>query len=158
MVVEIQNLRTPSPVHALDDHVFTVGENEIIHIEERTTSGNKPGNIVSYVVSFKDATPTRETVQSAIELMRIFKDISWDFQLLADMRPARLISQLRYVASYSKLIGLIENIHCKHCFVFVDELPPIIGTLLTSTVERIVSALSVPCTIVHLATPITSPR
>jgi hypothetical protein len=89
-------------------------------------------------------------VGETIDLMRIFKDITWDFQIIADMSSARLMSQLRYAASYAALIGLIENPHCKHCFVFISKLPPIIGTLLTSTVENIVSALSVPCTITEV--------
>ena len=138
----------PSPTHAPSDTVFVIGENSIVCIEERTTNASNCREM-SYLVQFKDAAPTEDLVAETVDMMKVFKDISWDFELLADMRSARLVSQLRHASAYSQLIGLIENPHCKHCYVYVNPLPPVVGPLLTTTVERIVSSLSVPCTIVH---------
>lgn len=138
----------PSPHHAADSHVFLIGENDIIRVEERKES-EATDALMTYIVTFKDAPPKPETVDEAIDIMAIFKVIEWDFQLLADMRLAHLTSQLRHVGAYSRLIGLIKNPHCKQCFVYMQEVPPIIGSLLTSTIESIVNALCVPCSIVH---------
>ena len=142
------NAYIPSPHHAADAHVFLIGENEIIRVEERKES-EATGTLMTYIVSFKDAPPKPETVEEAIEIMAIFKLIEWDFQLLADMRLAHLTSQLRHAGAYSRLIGLIKNPHCKQCFVYMTQVSPIIGSLFTSTIESIVHALCVPCSIIN---------
>jgi hypothetical protein len=138
-------LSTPDPMHSETDHVFIIGENDIIRVEERKSRDKS----ICYLVRFKNAAPTAELVQGAIDIMRIFRDIEWDFQLLCDMRSAQLMSQLVYSPTYYKLIGLIKNPHCRRCYVYVRPLPVIFGPIFTSTISEIVGALGVPCNIVE---------
>ncbi len=137
--------RHPTLSYNKNDRIFVIGENEIVRVEERRSNTQ----LMVYVVQFKAGDPTTKNVDEAIDIMRIFKEIVWDFHLLADMRNANLMAQMGYIKSYFRLIGMIENPHCKHCYVYIKNLPPLIGTVITRTVEQIVTALSVPCQIVH---------
>ena len=141
---------SPSPNHDVDDRVFLIADGGIIRIEERTVpAARNPSGLMYYLLTFKDEAPTPFLVAEAIDTMGIFRKISWDFHLLADMREARLAAQLLYTPAYSKLIGVIDNPHCKHCFIFVKPIPTVLGAVLTATIKGIVSALSVPCTILE---------
>ena len=136
----------PTPTHADTDRVFDIGENDIVLVHERTDAAG----VIRYVVTFKDAAPTSPAVDEAIELMRVFADIAWDFELLCDMRAARLLSQLAHAPAYSRLIGLIQNPHCKHCFIFIRRLPKIVGPVCSLTIGGIVAALGVSCTMIEM--------
>lgn len=135
----------PSPDTAAGVEVFQIGSTDIVTVEERKESPR-----MRYVVRFKDCTPTEESVNASIEVLKIFADITWDFELLCDMRQARLLSQLSHTSSYYRLVQLIRNDHCKHCFVYLSPMLPGVGAILTTTVSAIVSALGVECSLVQM--------
>ena len=72
-----RNTDHPSLEHSDSDHVFDIGENDIVLVQERTDVAG----YMRYVVRFKDAEPTGVAVEEAIELMRVFADITWDFEV-----------------------------------------------------------------------------
>jgi hypothetical protein len=130
----------PSPEHSVSDHVFDIGESDIVLLQERTdVTGH-----MRYVVRFKDAEPTGAAVEETIELMRVFADITWDFELLCDLRATKLAIQIAHAPAYSRLVSLIRNPHCKHCYVYMRPAPPLVA----GTIGKIVAAMGVPCTMV----------
>jgi hypothetical protein len=131
--------------HKSSDIVTLIGENELIKVEERSS----PGTIHKYTVVFKGNDPDASRVDIAINIMKIFKEIPWDFILLCDMRGAKILSQMMYITTYRKLIGLIENPRCKYCYVYIKPLPTILGHLVVSSIQTIVNSLGVQCTMVE---------
>ncbi len=142
-------MQVPSPEHSPTDTVFFYGENPIIRVEERQTQTAEHGRKIFYLVSFLPVAPTQPLVEEAIEIMKIFKDITWDFELLCDMRECKFGEQLAFVNSYRNLIGLIENPNCRHCWVFTEPLPRLVGPLIMYSIQAIVSALGVQCSFIQ---------
>ena len=135
-----RNTDHPSLEHSDSDHVFDIGENDIVLVQERTDVAG----YMRYVVRFKDAEPTGVAVEEAIELMRVFADITWDFEVLCDMRSTKLASQIAHAPAYTRLVSLLQNPRCKHCYIYTRPVPPLVA----GTIGKIVAALGVPCTMV----------
>jgi hypothetical protein len=134
---------------------LAVAENEIISVTEaRGVSENDP---TVYTVLFHPQEPSLETVDAAVDMLGFFKEISWDFILVADMRLAPLGSQLSYVKSYSRLIRKIANKNCKLCIAQVPHLPPSsawLQPILSGSLKLIVGALGVKLEIRTGDTPV----
>jgi hypothetical protein len=130
---------------------FTIGSNDLIRVTEKKTA-----SILEYQVVFSSNTPTCESVDASIELLKVFSQIKWDFTLVCDLRCASLNSQLRYATSYARLIKIIHNENCKHCFVHIPKINAFAEAILVGTISRIVAALQVDFTI--LSSPHTQVR
>jgi hypothetical protein len=127
-----------------DSHVFIIGDIQLLRLEERARE-NQP---TVYTLTFKDCEPEKESIDAGIDMLRIFADLDWDFELLVDMRESRIDQQLQYIASYSRLILMIRNKRCMRCTVLIcPVLCPLVAVLLRSAISTITSALGVECSI-----------
>jgi hypothetical protein len=113
-----------------------------------TLSESLPGDgIKVYTVTFLDVMPTKRAVEEAVSMLEMFADITWPFQLHADMRQGQLKEQLKYLGTYGTLISKIANENCKGCLV---RLPPSAGAgrkILVKSITFIVEMLGVECRI-----------
>ncbi len=101
-----------------------------------------------YTVCFTAHEPTQRSVDAAIETLEVFASVEWPFVLVADMRDGDLAKQIRYLATYSTLIGKIANENCQRCIVKLPRSNPSPArTLLINAIQAIVYALGVKCVI-----------
>jgi hypothetical protein len=131
-------------LHLLEStRVFVIGDVKLIRLEEHSRKNCR----MMYLVTFKDCEPNETLIDEGIELLRVFAQLKWDFELKVDMRMAQIFLQVRHITSYTRLINMIRNDNCKHCTVLVRPLNAVLSVLLHSTIYTITNALDVKCSI-----------
>jgi len=130
-----------------DDHMFLIGDIHLLRLEERVRKNQS----TVYTLTFKNCAPDTKSINDGIDMLRIFADLVWDFELLVDMREAQIFLQLQYIPSYSRLIGMIRNERCNRCTVLIRPVSAVAALLLRSTIGTITTALGVECFIQEMA-------